>query len=929
VLIKLWGRILTGVLFLPNLSQALEVKGVLEVNRLLIEQSPRPREVRVEPSQRCGAGTQELVLSYPGLTVAAAQGLVDAIRVENPTLKSCEETAVHGGDGTLKVIFAYRVPKGQTLQWQRSESEKLMTVDFWFGPGEVASRRVASQPRTEKATTLPKVIENLNDLAKIENIELRSFTNFDSPYRDPRVEKDSALDASPLKTRALSIPILQLRLNDVDVDFTEQEFPFKEFQLAGHKMSKGLSESVGAIIDMSKREDWIRASAANDLLLKSKLGTEYKDLGFFVPAFTGYLKLRAAFGEHGTQNNALFSGGINVWRETLLKQALTQQKSDPFLDFIYLESLRHLYLAKDYYGGLALIDEAKGIKWSVAVLERSDYLQGVALMSLGMRQKAKDSFAKYIESRKQLNIRDISDRRLLPSAAFRMADVDFARGDFAAALTGYESAMNFLPGTTKVNLEGYLYPRSLVSFPQVLFNMAEAHIRMGHYAKALKRLRALIAFDVAGTNHGIAMFRIAELLRHMGSDSDRILAILRECSYRYAKYLSGNLCEMHGATMEKQNLDRSFWPRLEASFTKFVNEVPRADRTTMNDVDKKMYASLVKAMFYIERDRPLIALNALDETRDLESANYLLNWNYEYSASAFLGVLREYLKAEKYDAVIAAYEKRRKTQLLYVERSGIALAASRAYADQGLWNEASRAYDRAEELKRVIARTQPRPFDYSPVDWAYTDAQIAVGLFDEGKFPREATEAKLKALDDRHVPSLALLIGFAQRGSNLPLEIRGWQRLSEVSQLDWTQLKSYTSALLKADRKKELRQVLETSVGTWFYDKDKSYEVEAVKPESSLLLRLAETRVKNGAVDSGIRVYEYLSKLDNQYLDPTTPREMVYYSLGKVQASKKDYGAARRSFDSATSLAPDSVWGRLAATENRELDGKMDGASAR
>ncbi len=927
-LIKYGWRILIVALLLPNLPQALELKGVLGVNRILVEPDTNLTQITVTKGARCGPQTQELALVYSEVTAPVAKQLADSVALDHPAFKPCDQAAIHNADGSFRLVFAYKMPAGKSLQFQKSESSHQVVIDHWIGNEAKAVKSTNRAPSSKPNAEVPKYIENLNDLAKIQNVELRSFTNFESPYRDASIEKNPGINSTPLKSRPLQIPILQFRIGPTDVNFEAQEFPYKEFQLAQIEMSNALRNSIDVVVEMAKREDWIRASASNDILLSSKLGKEYKTIGHFVPAFSGLLKIKSSQTGKETQNT-LFSGGINVWRETLLRQAVKQEKSDPFLDFMYLESLRYLYEERDYYTGLALIDESKGIKWSPAVLERSDYLQAVALLSLGMRQKAKEAFTKYLDARKKMNIKDISDRRLLPSAAFRLADVDFVREDYPSALKSYEDAMKFLPGSSNVNLEGYIYPRTLVSFPHVLFNMAEAHIRVGDYAKALKRLRALIAFDVVGTNHGIALYRIGELLSSLGSSPEKVSSIFRECSYRYDGYLSGSLCQIRSTVMEPQNFNRSLWPRVEASFSKFEKTEFRSDQTNLTNEDRKMYASLVKAMFYIERQRPMIALSVLDATRDLESSNYLKNWNFEYSGSAFLGVLKEYMRVGDYKSVIQGYEKRRKTQLLYVERPGIALAAARAYADQGLWTESNLAFERADKLKNVIALVEPRPFDYTKTDWVYTEAQIAVGLYDEGKLSRLEAESELKKLDDTHVPSLMLLVGFAQKSNNLELEARGWKRLAETTKLEWSQVRSYSSALLKSAKNQELRNLLEEYVGTWFYEKDKSVSSSKSKPESTLILRLAEARIRDGAKDSGIRVFEYLTRLDTKELDASTPKEMIFYSMGKAQVSKKDYLSARRSFDAATELAPTSVWGRLAATENQDLASKASEARAR
>lgn len=930
---KLSGSFLTLALLTPNFSQAIELKGVLSSNRILTEGKRNPSKVEVFSTQRCGGPTQELVLAYDDMSVSAAQALGKEIKTTAPAFAPCETRAFHDAGGRLLISFAYKSSAGQRLKHQVSSPNGIFTIDHWWSSaaetlGE-SKRDLASQRASRSRNVIQ--IENLNDLAKIKDIELRTFAVDDFPYRDTKVERDILVKSVQLKTEALLVPLAQLAIRPIDVEFTPQELPYKEFLLGRPQLSKALNAQLDAIFEIMRREDWIRAAAAHDVLLRSELRAEYQKLGLIVPAIDGYLKIRAAQSKDGTVENMLFSGGINVWREALLKSAISATKSDPFLDFMFLESLRHLYLQKDFYTGLAMIDETRAIPWSPMVKERSDYLQGVALLSLGMFQKARGSFSQYLESRKSMNIRDVADRRLLPSAAFRLADVDFVTGDYAGALKSYEKAMLYLPGSQKVNFEGYLYPKGLVAFPAVLFNMAEAHIRRGEYAKALKRLRALIAFDVSGQSHGIAMFRIPELLSRLGADPEKVLSIFRECSYRYSGYFSGAFCDMHVAARDEQYQSRRLWPRLESIFSQFENKNQGAEPVAMKSEDRRMYSALLKSKFYMDRGKPLIALSALDQTRDLESSKYLKDWNYEFSASAFLGVQRELLGEGDFRAVVQAYEKRQKTLFLYLDRPQVILAVANAYTEQGLWREAERVYARATELKELVPGAAFRMFDFSAAEWAFVRAKFTVGLYGEGKASRSDVQVAVSTLDDAHLPSLLLLISYAQKAENLKLEINAWNRYSQKFNVDWKQLRSYSSALLKAGEHKALRTVLEKYVGAWFYERDKASvgEANASAPDSVLVLRLAEARVRDGALESAVRVFDYLESRDPASLDVSTPKEMILYSRGKALASKKEYAKARQSFDAATALAPASIWGRLAATESQEIAGLPPSAQAR
>ena len=110
-------------------------------------------------------------------------------------------------------------------------------------------------------------------------------------------------------------------------------------------------------------------------------------------------------------------------------------------------------------------------------------------------------------------------------------------------------------------------------------------------------------------------------------------------------------------------------------------------------------------------------------------------------------------------------------------------------------------------------------------------------------------------------------------------------------------------------------------MGVWFYQKDKSINTKVDSNLSlSLVFRLAEARERDGAIDSSLRIYDYLSGLPNEQMNSETPKELILYKMGKALASKKDYKSAREAFDSAIALAPESVWGKLSSTEVFELN---------
>lgn len=920
---KSCARILIILLLAPHFSQAMELKALYSSNRLTIGSEILPPNVNVLDSVRCGKSTKDLILTFNSLTADASKALVGSLKIVSPYLKPCDTRADHSSDGSLRVVFSYKSPKNKTLIYQTSRPNGEFVVDHWFGKKKSAdlSRKISSElPDKRKKSNIIK-IENLNDLAGIKDIELRTFTNADSPYGDISLEKNLGINSKPLRLQSLKVPLIEFDLKKTEVAFSPLEFPYREFTVTQTGLSRGLKDSIQAIFDMAQRGDWVRASAAHDVLLSSKLSREYNKLGFFVTALDGFLKIQSAHEKDGSVNNRLFSGGINIWREALIRQALLKEGSDPYLDFMFLESIRHLYKQKDYYTALSVIDETQGIKWSPMVEERVGYVRGIALMSLGMLEKAKDSFENYIKERKNLSIRDVSDRRLLPSAAFHLADLEFMRGNYQTSLKKYQEAMAYLPGTQTINMEGYIYPRSLVSFSSVLFNLSEAHLRLGEHAKALKRLRTLIAFDVEGTNHGIAMFRIAEILSFLGSDKTKVAKIYDECAFRYTGFLAGGLCEINLAALDQRYEARKFWPRLESTFAKFEQSKFRASWHELDHEDKLMYSALLKANFYLNRNRPLIALSALDKVRSLESSKYLKDWNYEFSAVAFLGAQRDLLSEGDNKSVILAYEKRKNNLFLYVDRPDVLFAISQAYAEQGLWDESKKAFIRAEELLATSENLEARPYQYSVDEQKYLNARISNGLYQNSKISRQEVEQSLSMLSSKHLPSNLLLISFAQESGNLELEIKGWRNLEQYHKLDWAQIKSYSSALINKKMYKENRDLLEKHVGVWFYQKDKSLNT---KPDSnlslSLVFRLAEARERDGAIESSLRIYDYMSRLPKDQMDAETPKELILYKMGKTLASKKDYKSAREAFDSAIALAPASVWGKLSSTEVFELN---------
>ncbi|MGE4133836.1 MAG: tetratricopeptide repeat protein, partial [Bdellovibrionales bacterium] len=129
---------------------------------------------------------------------------------------------------------------------------------------------------------------------------------------------------------------------------------------------------------------------------------------------------------------------------------------------------------------------------------------------------------RYDEATEELNrvIKDFPGTQHAREARYRLGDVQFAKGDYARAITAYEAAIKTLPDDEKV-------------FPNADYNMAESRFWQKDYRNALDNYVRFINHFPTHSHGGYALTRIGELLGIMGADPRRVMGAFLESYFRF------------------------------------------------------------------------------------------------------------------------------------------------------------------------------------------------------------------------------------------------------------------------------------------------------------------------------------------------------------------------------------------------------------
>lgn len=942
--LKLCASIISFVSVIPNSYADFTLHHIGQVYRLKGPSDPSP-QVKVDSTRSQGGDckgdrTLDLVLTFEKEPKSWLENQ------SRTTGGPCQVSARPLDDGGFEIRLSYRATakSGLALEFLPFISTQRFVVDHWLStPRQRADRR----PKKTAPTPLPQLqLKTIDEVpsAKIEASTLgRAFEDqsswekilgsaavaldFNSPeldrFRDKKHERDIGISPETVERQPLHLPILDLPALESPLSFAEQKIEFPPFVIEGStdtstekgRARKSVQDGMNFVVLLTKRGDWMKARESIDILERSKRAEliprrtpEWQALKGLV-----YLNLGRQVGE-----TMLEKKGLQTWTDALRSSEAWVGGSQEFVEFMALESVRYLFGHDLVYGAASLLSWARRYSWTAATEERFGFLRGEAFYQLDLYEEARDVFSDFVESRRDIPVSSFADRRLVSAAAYRLGDLEFRAGRYKEAVDRYTQAFVEGPRVRKFSFEGTWYPEDVRIFPYVLYNRAEALNRLGREEGALRDLRAFLFVAPSHPDSGLVYYRIGDVLSRLHADGEKATGAWRECLFKVPKTLGGRLCGARKAAQEISEVPKNRWARLIAEIEDASLRVEDPHFGERWKAEVNAYLQILVASAFLEADQPYQAVLRLDPLEKLPMSEYLRIWWREYFVTALAGWGEKAVAEGKGRKVIRDYEDRQKDLFLKQSRHEVLWNVVQAYKSLGLLDEALEALETGEKVRDRIDRKELRPYEHSNEEWAALRASIEIELVAQKKkdIDPEWIKLRLSKLDDSIVAHQRLWIRFYDVTGDPAQEARWWARLEENAGLTWRDIDRYSTVLEAAGFKKERRDVLEERVGTWLHERDR---LKMERPPAKLLMDLFELRERDRDYDKALAIAEYLSTLTSAELGNLVTPPMVAYKKGKLLQTTGRYDEAQKSFEKAITMAPDSLWGKLSASAQKEM----------
>ncbi len=867
----------------------------------------------------------------------------------------CEVQARPLNNGDFEIRLSYLPAPGrrgpQEIQILTFSTTDSYVVDHWLGtreknkpvaakkkPGKAATGKEASSASPLKGASdqsLGNAFDDANSWKKLLG-SAASASDFNSPelnrFRAPDRERNTQLSPEPVERRPLKLPLLDIPSMRGDVAFNEEPFEWFEFSeadisihgahdaQANARAVNGVVDGVNYIVLLAKKEEWLKALKAMEILEKSEFAKNLplKDARWWALKGLIHFKLSDRFNDQALRNK-----GFDVWREGLRLTAGQGGASQEYVEYMVIENVRRLMGVEQSYAALSLLLWAQRFAWSTRAEERFSFLKAEVYFRLSIFDEAKKLFGEYFSRRAQIPLSAAVDRRLVPAAAFRLGDIELVNKRFTEAIAEYSRALLEIPSTDKFSFEGAWYPELVKQFPQVLYNRAEASVRIGREQNALRDLRAFIFLAPNHVDVGLVYYRIGDLLSSLGAEDVQVQSAWRECIFRVPESLGARLCAARKAADEMVTVEKAQWPRLMMTVEEAEKSKTGAPWKGFARDDLKAFTSLILADAFIRNRAPTQALLRLEPVKKLEVTPYLKAWTDEYYLTAFAGYLDDLYKQNKFKEVVREYENRRRTFLYRQTRPEILWSLVRAYESLGLYKEARDLLGTALEMRTRLGRTELRPYEPTESQWFERRAEIELELLAMGRIAAPLVRVDLEKLDPLLAATQRHWIRYAQLTDNPKSEVEWWKKLEKNGALGWEQIGQYSRAIKKVGQQGEHARYLERTVGVWLSEKD---ALRKNGPDSELLYSLFESRVAAGDLERAMVVVEFLEQWDDKSLGANVPRAMLIFKKGETQNRMGKPNEARQSFNRAKALAPDSLWGKLATSAEKEIGTSPNGA---
>lgn len=796
------------------------------------------------------------------------------------------------------------------------------------GSPEVLAKHAEAAPSAKIDGGLGASFENQSSWEKILGTAAVAL-DFNSPeldrFRSKSVERNQGLPKEPVERRGLRVPLIDLPPLDNNLDFAEQKINLTRFAEASLPEAHGKDQirqrdaalqGVNLVVILMEKGEWFRARKSIDILEKSASAKFLPTADAKWWAYRGLIEMKA-----GQQLNSRSTvvGGIDLWRDGLRTAQGWGGEAQEYLEYMALESVRHLFEQNLVYAAASVLSWTRRYSWSSATEERFAYLRAEAFYRLGLEDEARGAFSEYVNARKEIPVTSFSDRRLVSAAAFRLGDLELRAGNYKPAVDAYTRAFVEGPKVRKFSFEGNWLSDDVRLFPYVLFNRAEAFVRLGQEDSALRDLRAFLFVAPSDPQAGLVYFRIGELLDELGGEETKIMGAWRECLFKVPKSLGGSLCGARKSARELRKAPKRNWPRLVADIEDALTSATDNNEAHLNTHDLRVYLNLLLADAFITLGEPYQALLRLDTLQALSVSPYMGMWLREYLVASDAGYGDRLVREKNYKEVVADYEKRRTILFLDQTRPEVLWNLSRAYQGLGLIEQAMTTLEAAEKARDRIRRTVMRPYDRNAADWAGLRASLEVDFLVARKTNASPVRAKeaLEKSDAARAEVQRLWIRYAEATDDPALEAKWWGTLEQSSGLAWDEVRRFSSVLKRVKRDADRRDLLERRVGSWFGEREKNAAANPPTPE--LLAELFEARADSSRRETAIAVADYLTELPDEKLGKDVTKPMILYRKGTLLRELGRSADARQSFERAKLLSPEGVWGRLATSALSEL----------
>ncbi|MGE0526384.1 MAG: tetratricopeptide repeat protein [Bdellovibrionales bacterium] len=282
-------------------------------------------------------------------------------------------------------------------------------------------------------------------------------------------------------------------------------------------------------------------------------------------------------------------------------------------------------------------------------------------------------------------IKDFPGTAHAHEARYRLGDVDFAKGDYSAAIRSYEAALADLPAGEKV-------------YPNAMFNMAEARFWQKDFKKSLGNYVQFVNLYPTHEYGGYALTRIGELLGVLGADQRRVIGAFLESYFRFPDHPGAQVARIRMLSQQMRGMK-------EKEVSKALEEI--------EGIKKKL------DLRGIEEFTTLMVAEGLSHRGEYRKAIDKLISHYQKNPTAeklesFRSRILRNISNELKDAVdrgdfmtaLSFHSQYANTWLKNADRIDVPFFVAGAFESAGAYPEARKIYSSALDRRKAIAGSE-------------------------------------------------------------------------------------------------------------------------------------------------------------------------------------------------------------------------------